>query len=64
MKISESNFTPKCLECGAEAVIKGKCDNSKVVCPSCKKASDFDEYQDQFEAYIKDSCSFEDEKGE
>ena len=58
-KISETTFAPKCLECGGETFIKGKCDNSKVVCKSCSKSFPFDAYQEAFEDYIEDSCGFE-----
>ncbi|WP_028313285.1 hypothetical protein [Desulfatibacillum aliphaticivorans] len=60
-KISETTFSPKCIECGGETSIKGKCENSKVVCKSCNKSYPFEEYQEAFEDYIEDSCVFEDE---
>ncbi|MBI9077072.1 MAG: hypothetical protein JEZ02_16805 [Desulfatibacillum sp.] len=59
MQISETTFSPKCLACGGETFIQGKCDHSKVVCKSCNKAFPFDDYQEAFEAYIEDSCKFE-----
>ncbi len=61
MAISESNFSPKCQSCGGETTIKGKCDSSKIVCLACQKEFPFEDYQEAFEAYIEDSCKFEEE---
>lgn len=61
MKISEATFIPKCLSCGADANVKGKCENSMVVCPGCGKKTSFDEYQQQFEDWLAKACCFDDD---